>query len=414
MLNQTRLHILNKPEDLGKRARTGISLHCHTEESREMLDFVPHYADKIPIISFFWKRERENYTRREGKPIDFSTAYWSPPLPAEKVYEIERDQILGAGLEPIVSLTDHDTIAGNVEINGKTEGPAAPISMEWTVPFEFGFFHVGVHNLPENKAEQITEELLAFSFSEDEEPDKQRLHELFGMLSEIREVLVVLNHPLWDIEIVGQERHEELLWNFIKEFGRWIHAFEINGFRSWSENKRILEMADALGFPVATGGDRHGCQPNSVINVTDAGTFAEFVDEIRVSRRSEVVLMPEYSRPLHSRQLQSFSEILSHYPHFQEGRQQWFERMYFDVADGRGLVPVSDHGMEKGGPKWMRGAIWTLSLLGSSKMRPMFALFRKKADRVPKKLEDARFVKPDVDEVITILHGSRTSARSAG
>ncbi len=414
MLKQTRLHILHKPEDLGKRRRTGVSLHCHTEQSKEMLDFVPHYAEKLPIINFFWRRERKKYLKREGKGIDFSTAYWTPPLSAFSVFEIEKTQIEGAGLSPVVSLTDHDSIDANLEVNEQIDGRPAPISLEWTVPFEFGFFHVGVHNLPADRAAKITEDLLAFSFSGDEVPDNQRLHELFAMLNEIREVLVILNHPLWDIEIVGQEQHEILLKHFILEFGKWIHAFEINGFRSWSENKRVLEMADALGFPIATGGDRHGCKPNTVINLSDAETFEEFVDEIRIERRSEVVLMPEYKQPLHSRQLQSFSEILSHYPHFRDGRKKWFERIYFDVGDEKGLVPLSAHGWKKGGPVWLRGAIWTLGFLGGPKMRPVFSIARKRYDKVPKTLEEAGFVKPDVDDVIAALNQSQTTAGSAG
>jgi len=414
MFDQTRLHILHEHEDLGAKARTGVSLHCHTEQSKEMLDFVPHYAEKLPVINFFWRRERERYIKREGRGIDFSTAYWSPPLPPKRVYEIEREQILHAGLEPIVSLTDHDSIRANREVNEDLDGTKAPVSLEWTVPFEYGFFHVGVHNLPPDRADQLTEDLLAYTFSEDEEPNKERLHEVFAMLSEIREVLVILNHPLWDIEIVGQERHEELLRNFITEYGKWIHAFEINGFRSWSENKEVLEMADALGFPVATGGDRHGCQPNTVINLTDAQTFEEFVDEIRVERRSEVVLMPEYKRPLHSRQLQSFSEILSHYPEFEESRRRWFDRIFFDVGDEKGLVSLSEHGWDRGGPLWLRGAVWTLGFLGGSAMRPIFSLARKREDRVPRTLEEAGFVKPDVEEVVTVLRRSQTSAGSTG
>ena len=127
---------------------------------------------------------------------------------------------------------------------------------------------------------------------------------MFAMLSEIPEVLVVLNHPIWDIEMVGKERHKLLLSDFIRIHGRWIHAFEINGFGLWSENKAVIEMAEALGIPIVTGGDRHGCKPNTVINLTNADSFEEFADEIRVQKRSEVVLMPEYEQPLHSRQLE--------------------------------------------------------------------------------------------------------------
>jgi hypothetical protein len=398
-LKQTRLHILHKAKNLRQEAKTGVSLHCHTEHSKEMLDFVPHYAEKLPIISYFWKKERDKYQKREGKGIDFSTAYWSPPLTALDVYNIEKKQINDVGLEAIVSLSDHDSIDGNLKVNESEENQRAPISLEWTVPFEYGFFHVGVHNLPKDRAVEITKELLSYTFSGDEKPNNARLHELFAMLNEIPQVLVILNHPLWDIEMVGKERHEILLKNFIKEHGKWIHAFEINGFRSWSENKSVIEMAEALGIPLATGGDRHGCQPNTVINLTNSKTFDEFAQELRVDKRSEVVLMPEYKQPLHSRQLQSFSEILKFYPEFPEGRQRWFDRVFFDIGNGKGLNPLSAYGWKRGGPTWLRCAIWTLGFLGSPKMRPFFEIARKKQDRVPRNVEKTIFEIPNLEEI---------------
>lgn len=411
-LERTRLHILHKPKSLSNQARTGVSLHCHTEQSKEMLDFIPHYAEKLPIIASFWRREKKNYLKREGRRISFATAYWTPPLPAASVYDIEKKQIEDAGLDALVSLTDHDRIDANLSVNENLDGENAPISMEWTVPFEYGFFHLGIHNLPEKRADEITQTLLAFTFSEDKEPDKARLHELFSMLSEIPQVLVILNHPLWDIEIVGQERHDALLRNFIKQYGKWVHAFEINGFRSWSENKAVIEMAEALGFPITTGGDRHGCQPNTVINLTNSKTFSEFVEEIRVDKRSEVVLMPEYKQPLHSRQLQSFSEILTNYPEFIENRQRWFDRIFFDTGDGQGVVPLSSHGWERGGPFWLRCAVWTLGVLGSPKFRPLFALARKGKDKVPKDMKNAEFKKPDMQDIASILATERKPTKT--
>jgi len=403
-LKQTRLHILRVPQNLTSKARTGVSLHCHTEHSKEMLDFIPHYAEKLPIIAQFWRKERDKYLEKEGKGIDFSTAYWSPPLTAIGVYEIEKRQIESAGLSPLVSLTDHDSINANVELN-RTE--LAPISLEWTVPFEFGFFHVGVHNLPSDRASDLTQTLLDYTFNK-ENHSNARLTEMFAMLNEIPTVLVILNHPLWDIEMVGAEKHKILLKDFVREHGRWIHAFEVNGFRSWSENKAVIEMAEALGIPVATGGDRHGCKPNTVINLTSAGTFEEFVDQIREGRQSEVVLMPEYEQPLHSRQLQSFSEILKQYPDFAEHRRRWFDRVFFDAGDGKGVVPLSTHGWKRGGPNWLRAAIWTLGFLGSPTMRPVFRTFRKRADRVPRDADKTNFVIPDPEELSGEL-SSRTA-----
>ena len=397
-LKQTRLHILQDSTGLNSKAKTGVSLHCHTEHSKEMLDFIPHYADKLPIISYFWHQEQKKYKEKEGRDVDFSTSYWSPPMTGQSVYDIEKQQMSDAGLQAIVSITDHDSIDAGVQVNQKQEGVGVPISLEWTVPFDYEFFHVGVHNLPPDSAVEITKTLLEYRFVK-ENHSAAKLDEMFSMLHELPGVLVILNHPIWDIELVGAEKHEILLKEFIKAHGRWIHAFEINGFRSWSENKLVIEMAEALGIPIATGGDRHGCKPNTVINLTNADTFEEFAHEIRVEKKSEVVLMPEYEQPLHNRQMQSFAEILKHYPEFPEGRQKWYERVYFDTGDGMGVVPLSAHGWRHGGPKWLRTAIWTMGFMGSPTMRPFFRIVRSKKDRVPRDAEKTSFEIIDLDDL---------------
>jgi len=221
------------------------------------------------------------------------------------------------------------------------------------------------------------------------------------MLGEIPEVLIILNHPLWDIEMVGQQRHEDLLKDFIKEHGKWIHAFEINGFRSWSENKAVMELAESLSMPLVSGGDRHCGKPNTVINLTNAKTFAEFAEEIRVDRRSEVVIMPEYRQPLHSRQLGSIVEILKHYPEFPEGRRRWLDRVHFDTGDGSGLRPLSVH-WKSGGPKWLHWAVWMCGILGHKNMRPAFRLAMKHEDRVLKQIATGRPRSKVVNEPLTI------------
>lgn len=381
-LKQTRLHILHQAADLSKEAKTGVSLHCHTRYSKEMLDFVPHYAEQIPIIAHFWRKERDRYLKNKGKAVDFSTAYWSPPMPEQEVFNIEKKQINDCGLEALVSITDHDCIDANLKICDQPENARSPISMEWTVPFEYGFFHLGVHNLPKASAVEISKQLLDYTFNEEKKNDAE-LREIFAMLDSLPEVLVVLNHPLWDIEMVGKEKHKVLLDSFISEYGKWIHAFEINGFRKWSENKAVIEMAESLGIPLVTGGDRHGCKPNTVINLTNSKTFAEFAEEIRVDKRSEVVIMPEYRQPLQSRQLQSFSEILKLYPEFPADRRHWFNRVHYDT--GGGLRPLSDYRWKHfGGPIWLQLAIKTLGVLGNPAMRPIFRLAMKRKDRVPK------------------------------
>ncbi len=400
---KTRLNILHEPKNLSKEAATGVSLHCHTEYSKELLEFVPHYADKLPVISFFWNRERIKYFEREGRYPDFSSGYWSPPLTANEVFDSEKEQINNAGLDAITSVTDHDSIDANLRINQEAANESAPISLEWTVPFEFGFFHVGIHNLPKEQAIELTKTLLDYTFNK-ENQTTEKLHELFIILNALPEVLIVLNHPIWDIEMVGREKHAILLKRFLKEHGKWIHALEVNGFRSWSENKRVIEMAEALGYPIVTGGDRHGCKPNTVLNLTNAKTFSEFAEEIRVDKRSEVVMMPEYKQPLHSRQLQSFSEILKHYPEFPEGRKRWFDRVYYDIGDGDGVRKLADYWANGDGRRaWLQMAIRTLAVLGSPRLRPAFRLATKRRDIVPKDISKTKFEVPDLHEIAASL-----------
>ena len=380
-LKNTPINILQKEENLSKIATNGVSLHCHTQYSKEMLDFIPHYAESLPVISFFFKRENKKYLAKTGKPITLDEGYWSPPMTEDQVFNLEKKQINSLGLDAIVSITDHDDITANLNISKQESIDVAPISLEWTVPFQFGFFHVGVHNLPQDNALAITDALLDFSFNKESQTN-ERLHELFEMLNNLPEALLVLNHPIWDIEIVGQKQHEILLKAFLADHGKWIHALEVNGFRAWSENKAVIELAQSLRMPIVSGGDRHGCQPNTVLNLTNSKTCAEFVEEVRVDKHAEIVFMPEHSQPLHSRQLQSFSEILKNYEDFPEDRKRWFDRVFVD-ADGLGVRPLSVH-WKLGGPRWLRWAIWTLGVMGNPKLRPAFRLAMKNKDVVPK------------------------------
>lgn len=373
----TKLHILPKERKLEKLATTGVSLHCHTKFSKEIMDFIPFYAEKIPLVNYFWHWERDKYFAKYGKKIEFEKGYWTPPMTETDVYSAEKAQMESLGLNAIVSITDHDAIEANLRLCEHTPNEFAPISLEWTIPYKHGFFHIGVHNLPKNQADEIFQQLLAYTFSKN--PTDENLQELFVVLNEMPEVLVIFNHPLWDIEMIGEEQHKFLLINFLAKFGKWIHALEINGFRAWSENKATIELAESLNIPLCTGGDRHGCQPNTVINLTRTKTFAEFVDEVRNDKHTEIAILPEYNQPLVSRQLQSFAEILGYHENFPEDRKHWVNRIFFE-KDERGLISLAEHGWRTDERGWLQAIIWTFGLLGNPKLRPVYRMLQSKKD----------------------------------
>lgn len=381
-INNTRIQILDKPRELGKDGTNGVSLHCHTLYSKEMLDFIPFYAAKIPIVKHIWKRECRRYTEREGNPPNFNTGYWEPPLTGRQVFTMEREQMNKAGLGAIVSITDHDSIEANIEINTEIDNIIAPVSMEWTVPFGCAYFHLGVHNIPPDRAIEIKQHLLDYTFAGGE-PDNERLHEIFALLNGMSEVLVVLNHPVWDIEMIGQERHNVLLDAFVAEHSHWLHAIEINGFRPWSENREAMSIAQGLNLPMISGGDRHCLRSNTMINVTDADSFDEFAAEIRVDKHSHVIVFPEYQKPLALRQIESMAAIMGDYPYFPVGRQRWYERVYFDADDTTGVRTLASHWNGKE-PAWHRWAIMMLSISSHRRLLPIFRLLEGSEDKVPK------------------------------
>jgi hypothetical protein len=369
MKNSNALHFVEKSEDISAIAVSGISLHCHTLHSRELLDFVPYYAERIPVFSTFWRRAMESRTRLVGEAPNIRAGYWEPPLSGIDVTESEEKSIRSLGLSPIVSITDHDSISANLELRETPGSVHVPISMEWTVPYQKAFFHVGVHNLPHGCCDLIYRELLEYTFAEGT-PDVGRLRTLLNSLNEIPEVLIVLNHPIWDIEMIGQRDHEAALRGFLADFSSEIHALEVNGFRSLAENLEVVQLAEDIGLPTISGGDRHCCQANTVLNISNASTFDEFVYEIRVERRSRIIVTPEYHVPLPSRQLASIGQILGDYAHFPAGRRRWSDRVHYDANDGLGIRSLTDHW---GG----RRPMWTFAVIGLIRMlgRPAFRRF---------------------------------------
>jgi len=354
-----------EPDQFTDKYCSGISLHSHTMHSREFLGRLPGYIAKVPIASFLIEREIGRMHLYTGRALDFKKFYWTPPLSAREAYELERGQIAKRmGLQALVSLTDHDTVEAGLHLRMLPGTADIPVSVEWSVPCEGTIFHLGVHNLPAVQANEWMTEFARFTAK----PHTRRLRELFGELNADPSVLIVLNHPFWDADGgAAPERHEASLWSFLQKWRNSIHALELNGLRSRRENAEVLRLGEAVNLTVISGGDRHGCEPNATLNVTAAQTFEEFVNEVRLEQRSEIVLMPQYFEPLRLRLLENTWHALSDAPG-EFGRRHWMTRVF--IPDERGAPrPLSDFTGTR-----MQRLIdrfrWVMGLLASPQLRP--------------------------------------------
>jgi hypothetical protein len=333
---QSRISYFWKEPHARKGFEVGVSLHSHTNHSRESLAHVPTLARRFAPAKWCLNHHQQKALRGDI-PVDLFRSFWTPPVTAREAYELERRQIENTlGLQALVSLSDHDNIAASTLLRVVPEFQDAPISVEWTVPYEEGHFHLGVHNLPPKRALDVMADLATYTAM----PERFDLRELFQYLNDFKGVLLVFNHPKWNIALLEPVRFQYLLADFLSRYSAFLHAFELNGLRSCRENQEVAKLAYGWNQLVISGGDRHGREPNANVNLTNARSFEEFADDVRVQRVSNVMFMPQYADPLAMRFVHTFLDVVRMYPENPAGARNWDDRTLHPDENGE-LKPVS-------------------------------------------------------------------------
>jgi hypothetical protein len=351
---------------------TAAALHGHTLHSKECLSFLPRYLRRVPGGARVLRQYEPASASRPG--VDFSRAYWTPPLTPASALRLERKQIARLGLQALVSITDHDDIEACASLRVTADPALVPVSVEWTVPYGESILHLGMHNLPSGGRAAMAA-MEAYTAA----PAESALPELLRELSRAPETLVALNHPFWLEEGVTEAGHRRALGRFLRECVDWVHAFELNGTRKWKENADTIALAGAHERPVISGGDRHGCEPAACLNLTNARSFAEFAEEIRHGH-SDILFMPQYREPMALRTLEGVRDVLRPYPEY-PGRERWIDRVFYIGADGVAR-PVS--AIWRGTPWALDAVANAVRLLGGAGLRPaMRLLLAEKSEALP-------------------------------
>ena len=345
--------------------QTGVSLHSHTNQSQETLDFVADWGNQYKLVRPLLSRLERRSHGSNGIKINWTRSYWTPPLTPKLAFDLESRQIEKLNIAPLVSVSDHDNIQAPLLLRSVPSARHIPISVEWTAPYAGDqnskqYFHLGIHNLPSARASKWMATLAEFTVR----PNDARLTELLVALNQEPNVLVIFNHPLWDLYRIGQEKHNFLVNEFLQKNGAHFHALELNGLRDWAENRAVRRLAERWNMLLISGGDRHGVEPNANINLTNATSFNEFVNEVRKERRSSVLFMPQYAEPWKHRILQSTMDAIRNYPEFPQGSRRWDERVYH--PDQNGVVrPVSELWATGEAPSYLMFVIKAVRLMGS-------------------------------------------------
>ncbi|MDE1154671.1 MAG: hypothetical protein PW735_02955 [Acidobacteriaceae bacterium] len=353
---------------------TGVSLHSHTSVSQESLSFVKSACSWMPGLNQMLQHYGQRSSQRHGIRLDLNRAYWCPPLLPRMAYDVEARQIQRLWLTPLVSITDHDSMEAPLLLRAVPSSRHIPMSTEWSVPYGATWFHMGIHNLPSRDAVRWMERMKRFTEEADAaranngdlEAFDRKLIEMIREMHESPQVLIVFNHPVWDLHRVGAATHRKELHRFLQATGRCIHALELNGLRHAQENRDVAQLARETDHLLISGGDRHGLEPNANVNLTTAATFTEFVEEVRVDRRSHVHFMDQYQRRWEQRILESTLNAITDFPNFLPGWQRWDDRAFHPDANGemrslRELWPDGD------APRGMRAAIHFVRMGGRNR-----------------------------------------------
>ena len=131
----------------------GVSLHSHTNQSRETLDFIAEMSTDWGLLQPVMRWAERRCLKTTGIQPDYARSYWTPPLTPRLAFDLERVQIEDRlQLPAMVSLTDHDDITAPMLLRALATARQIPVSLEWTVPYggpgSPTAFHLGIHNLP--------------------------------------------------------------------------------------------------------------------------------------------------------------------------------------------------------------------------------------------------------------------------
>ena len=362
MAGLRRISYLWKEAAAARDYSTAVSLHSHTNQSKETLDFLANLGNQYPVLRPFFSWHDRRSRERHAIPLNYAAAYWTPPLTPRLAFDLESGQIADKlGLMPLVSITDHDTIAAPMLLRTVASARHIPVSVEWSAPFGGDqSFHFGIHNLPSDQGAGWMKTFEEYTAN----PEEKRLTEILAALHALPNVLIVFNHPMWDLYLIGADKAMQRVQDFLAANHEYMHALELNGLRDWKENRAVKRLAQQWNKLLISGGDRHGMEPNANVNLTGAGSFTEFVHEIRYEGRSHVLFMPQYAQPWKHRILESTLDAIRDYPEFPTGSRYWDERVYHPDSDGA-IRPVRELWPKGEAPAWISFIIRSVRLMGS-------------------------------------------------
>src|ERR1700684_4183656 len=93
MASLRRISYLWKDADAARNYSTAVSLHSHTNQSKETLDFLANLGNQYPLLRPILAHAERKSHSRHAIPVNYAAAYWTPPLTPRIAFDLESGQI---------------------------------------------------------------------------------------------------------------------------------------------------------------------------------------------------------------------------------------------------------------------------------------------------------------------------------
>jgi len=205
--------------------RTGISLHSHTNQSRETLDFLANLGGNYAMIRPFLACLEHRAEKRHGIRVNYCSSYWTPPMTPKLAFELESEQIERLGLDAMVSITDHDNIAAPMFEH--TQLPKSQI-------YELSELKIALVGLPSNAGDLKPSELSG----------GMRKRAGLARALALDPELLFLDEPTSGLDPIGAAAFDELIHDLSTSLGLTVFMITHDLDSLYAITDRVAVLAD--------------------------------------------------------------------------------------------------------------------------------------------------------------------------
>ena len=163
-MSQTVSYLWREPKAAAGFA-AGVSLHSHTNQSKETLDFIAELSTDWGVLQPLMRWLERRSLKYSGIRPDYARSYWTPPLTPRLAFDLERLQIEEKLQMPAMVSHHRPRRHPGADAAALAWIRRGRFRFRWSGPCRFGkgAFHLGIHNLPSATGAEWMRRMEAFT-----------------------------------------------------------------------------------------------------------------------------------------------------------------------------------------------------------------------------------------------------------